>query len=1626
MEPEKQYPISTIRHKPWRRVRNTILRWVGNVVSWAFFLFILAAIIWQIPLVQNQVAQKVTNTLSEKLQAKVSIDYLYFGFLNRLTIKGFYVEDSQRDTLLYSELLKVDFVDNPIVFLKQGLIIDELSLINARLYLRKAENAKANNLEILLDRLFPKKQKPEKEREPFQINLKKLHLQQVVFQKEDKVRGQRLLAALSKGNIQIRELDLPGKKIHATSIDLTEPQLFIEEFPERPFPVETAVEIIDSSAANDTLSTQIVVDDFKMQGGKFSLHNFAKAPVKMTPADILDYQHMDVSDIEMNIRCFSFSDEVYQGEIVKMAFRESSGFELSALTAREASVSQRQLALYDFKIRTPYSEIGDTLIFRYKQLPDFEYFTDAVNMDARIHSAVIALSDIMVFAPGLEENTFFASNREEMIILDGEVRGRVNNLRGKDLNLRLSDGSTLQGDFSSRNLAVKNEEILNLSLERLGTRIETLKQLIPGYNLSSNFDRLGKINFRGSFDGFFEDFVAYGDLRSDIGRAILDMRMNLKNGKEKAGYSGKLTLESFDLGVWLNNRDFGLVNATSEVKDGRGLTGSTAKVQLIANIQNLSFKNYNYQNANLSGELNSNLFNGIFAIKDDNIDFSFTGLLNFKDSVPIFDFYADVNKLDLNKLNLSEKDVIVSGKVDLNLRNRQLSNFEGTINMENLNFLHNQKDNYKVDFFTARSYFDTSGTGNKIFNIDSDLIKGEIIGTFDIAQIPDVFLQYFGRNYPTFSKNLGLKASSKKVNDCKFNYNIEVVNSKGLNKIIDNKLGIIEHAVVEGFYDSAEDTIFLMAELPFLKYAGAELEDIGMFLRAKKEYGQMDALINSTVINEKTELKTIVFQNHLKGDTLDFAVNFSAGFQDNLSLDGTLFPKDSTLFQVYLKPLNLVILKDYWLIDPNNSIIIGKDYLNVENFSMTNRDRKISLQSYNEKGLLFSFFNVDFNYIDQYWDYESLDFGGKFDMVARVGNLFKMTDFNVELTSDSLAINDDPYGKFCIEANAKSLKSPVNAYLSIVSNAEQQLVAQGLFNLSDSGNPVDPKALEKQQHYFDFTVDIINYPICIAEYFIGNVVSQTEGVFSGRVRFEGLPAKPNMSGSLTLNDGALTVDYLKTRYTFDRGVVNVNNELFDMTGVMLKDKYGHLATVIGGIRHDRLRNFRLDVQLQTNRFLALDTQKGDNKLFYGHALGRGDIRFRGAFDKIDISINAIVGDSTHIVIPISSERSASELKFVRFKDKQKKEGGNNVNQIDLKGVSLEMELTVREQAKVDLVFNEQTGDIIKGLGRGNLRIVTTRDGNFQMYGDYTIEEGNYLFTLYNVINKSFRIRRGGFIQWTGDPFGARINLQAEYKGLTTSVANFIQEYLVNSPDDVKRDASKSTNVLLVMQLQGELLRPIINFDINFPLLAGELKNYTDSKLRLLKQDQNEMNRQVFGLIVVGQFLPSDLAFQGSEIFYNTVSEFVSNQLSMLLTELFSELIGDGRVLSGIDLDVAYNQYQSIDLSDGQDFNRGDEFQIQLKQNFFNDRLTVLVGGNIDLGASAQASAQTAGTFFGNDVVIEYVLSKDRSVKLRVYQRLQPDIGGRRLQVGTGLSFRKEFESFGEFWRSLRGELKNEK
>jgi hypothetical protein len=219
-----------------------------------------------------------------------------------------------------------------------------------------------------------------------------------------------------------------------------------------------------------------------------------------------------------------------------------------------------------------------------------------------------------------------------------------------------------------------------------------------------------------------------------------------------------------------------------------------------------------------------------------------------------------------------------------------------------------------------------------------------------------------------------------------------------------------------------------------------------------------------------------------------------------------------------------------------------------------------------------------------------------------------------------------------------------------------------------------------------------------------------------------------------------------------------------------------------------------------------------------------------------------------------------------------------------------------------------------------------------------------------------------------------------------------------------------------------LFKPDISFDLDFPNLSSRVKSLTDNKLRLLRQDQNEMNRQVFGLVVVGSFLPSStnnssLLLQAQSSGINTLTQVFTSQLSNYLSTLAYEWF-DGKV-SSIDFDIAYNEYNTA-LNDPSNPNLtqiGRELQVRLTSGFANDRVTVQVGSQFGLGRPTNPSQNG---FLGEDITVEIQITQNRQWRVKVYQRAEPDIGGgsRRRRYGFGLSFRKEYDTFDDMIKGL--------
>ena len=1611
--------------------RRRFVKGTFRVLRYLFlFLFILLIAGWfilQNEKVQNYLLAEVTDYLSEELETKVDARRIDYRFFDKLVLEDFYVEDYRGDTLLFSRELKASFDLNLLKVIRKNYDIKDIYLTNARLKIFRDSAAQYSNLDLILKKIIKeKKSGPSNTGKPTILSVDHLYLDNITFIQDDRVKGIELIAFLDEGAINVKNLDLNNKNIEIGKVDLGAPNVVLIEkkaFPYLPPPVEEVVmdekgDSLQSDVA--PLTFQVSVNNIVLSDGQFTRQNLRKTAASNLIKGQVDFNHLNLKDIQLDIRDLVLKDGAIEASIDHLSADENSGFVLSKLSVKSAQLSDRKITLYGMDLVTPYSHLNDTLILNFRSLDDFKNFPDKVLLQTKFNNSKIALRDIMSFAKNLKNNDFFAQNIDQVVEIDGDLQGRINSLKGKNLTIKLGEDTRIEGSFSSRNLTKKSEAFLDFKLKNLASDMQTLRLLIPGFNPPNNFDKIGKFNFNGKFLGFFIDFVADGNLQTELGTANTDMRMNLRQGRELAQYSGNISLQDFDLGAWTGNSQLGRVSMNTSVKNGQGLILETVEAEIGGAISSISFKNYNYENIMLDGALKQKFFDGKLSIRDDNIDLNFDGEIDFTDSIPHFDFSAQVAKLDIKKLNLSSNDLVLRGDTKILMNGNTLSNLQGNLILRDFSILKNGVDSFQMDSLTV--FTELFPQDRRSFSIASDILDLELDGRFEMDQLPKALLGYVHSNYPALAERFKLKGSNQGIKETNFKFDLALRNSHNWTQLLDNQLDTLENITASGYFDNIADSIYLELSVPRLKYGKLAFDDVLFDVNGKKSFSDLHFEVYHSDINGQ-DFEPIELTGELSGDTLFFeavSTNFTSVF-DDLKLNGQLFPLPEKNYQISFFPSNLVVVKQNWNIEADNYIRFGNNFIETNNFELQSGDKRISINSIGETGLKLGLENINLALIDDWWDFDKMNFNQTIDIELTADDIFKQKGFNLTALADTLEINGDDWGKLALTASLEELTATTDVYLSITKGDEQLIVKGDLSPFKKQGRtfPND----------FNFETSIKNYPLSIAEYFIDNIISQTVGSFDSRVALNGKFNKPNINGSIRIYDASLRINYTNTRYDIPDSYTTINNKIFDVSGNYLIDSLGNRAKLKGGFLHDHLTDWRMGASISSDKFLFLNTTKANNPIYYGTGIGSGSVSFTGPFKQIDIDINAKTGTGTTVVIPVTGASNSGEVKFIEYvEEKETADAEANRRRTELRGVSVTMNVDMTEQALAKLVFDEKAGDIMEGRGNGNITFSVNRLGEIAMYGTYEIVSGEYLFTLLNVVNKPFVVKEGGTIRWDRDPYNAIIDIEAEYAGLNTSLTNFISEYLNNAnPGDLESEARKSQNVLLKMFLNGPLKQPDINFDIFFPGLERQLENVTDSKLRIIRQDQAELNRQVFGLLVIGGFLPSGnnsgLAGRGDLIGINTLSELLSNQLSIHLTQLLSEVFTDVGFISGVDFNINYNVYDNELGFNPNDISRTTGSALQLRQSLdlFNDRLSVQVGGNIDWGSSLVNTSNSA--FLAGDVVIEYAVTRDRRFKVRAYQLTDATILGRRNKRGLGLSWRREFDDINEFFASMKKDAK---
>jgi hypothetical protein len=182
-----------------------------------------------------------------------------------------------------------------------------------------------------------------------------------------------------------------------------------------------------------------------------------------------------------------------------------------------------------------------------------------------------------------------------------------------------------------------------------------------------------------------------------------------------------------------------------------------------------------------------------------------------------------------------------------------------------------------------------------------------------------------------------------------------------------------------------------------------------------------------------------------------------------------------------------------------------------------------------------------------------------------------------------------------------------------------------------------------------------------------------------------------------------------------------------------------------------------------------------------------------------------------------------------------------------------------------------------------------------------------------------------------------------------------------------------------------------------------------SRLDQLRQDEGEVNKQVFALLLLGRFVGEN-PFKGSSSTFDA-AVYARQSVSKLLTEQLNNMAAG--IFDGVDLnlDVA----SSEDYTTGERRNRTD-LNVGLSKKLLNDRLRVSVGSNFQL-EGPQNSNQKSNNIAGN-IAVDYQLTKDGRYLVRFYRKNDYEgvVDGYIIETGMSFILSVDYNKFSEILR----------
>lgn len=1310
-----------------------------------------------------------------------------------------------------------------------------------------------------------------------------------------------------------------------------------------------------------------------------------------------DPWHIVVNDLSSVIRLKIEPNNNYSFEIEKLSASNGCGLQIDQMSL-VGQLKSKSLKINDIYLKSRNSIVRiPSIEATFNNFKDFGN-ADSVTLSPSLLKATIFPADFSCLYPNF--STFTKS-----IDISLSVSGKINDLSSK-LRLNMENLILLDGRVTFKGLTDYKNFTLNGQVDMLRVHPEGLEYLSKIISKRSvtipALHSLGTISYMGNISTIDRSVILKGDFLTAAGNMETNISLSHSDSASLV-YKGTLQTNTFDLSRLFSEKStLGNVAFNLSV-EGKQLSGSKYEGAVKGLISQLNFSGYDYKDLTLNGRFNNDGFEGKALLNDENARLDFSGLVNMSDKYPVFRFDLIAGNVDLHALKLvkSTGSSKLSFTMHSDFMGRNLDDVTGILTAEDISFINN---GYILHINKLQAEV-TDEINAKSISIKSDILSGGAYGQFSFGDIKEEMKSLISRYLPSV---IGTPTLPGNVSLNNFDFHFTLEPNDALTKVLELPFTLYETIKLDGFYRGNTGKFKIKALIPDMLYGKADIRYINLLFENPQNEAKFIAYAQAgnkgKYLDIDTDIRTMNDQSLFRF----FWSNSGTDTHTGTISSNFRFSRDDAGKQVIsanLLPTELILNDTVWQIHPAR-FNIERKRLKVEQFQITHRDEFIKMDGYasanDDDTLNVSFNSFRLDDVFQLLPKSTLLFGGKITGTASCPHLFRNGTMNASLFIDKFSINNYPIGDLTAISYWNNANKALMLNADVYEKSDSSIRGRHIATASGSYFPIGDS--------INLVVDGNKVPLSFLRVYINTILSEFEGLGSGRVRISGPIKNIGIYTRAYVENASFGIDMLNTRYYFSDSVF-LTPRVAGFRNVKIRDKEGNIAYANGLIRHDHLKNSEVSINVSANNLLAMDIPVTADAYFSGIAYGTGTVSINGPQNDIVIDVNMRSEEKTRVVISFLDDSEVDEFNYINFiqprsvRDEsleidQKKKRAGPQEQFSPSKLTVNLQIEATPNAEIVLITDPSTGDEIKARGSGAVRAVISDAGDIELFGRYTIDNGSYKFIYENLLRRDFNIVRGGTIDFAGDPFTAQLDITANY-----SVDAQLTDLL--TIDELSSLNLNRSNIPVncVLNLNGELQRPGIELGLAFPSADEDLRRRI---MNVINTDEM-VNQQIVFLLLFGRFSSPTNNYSTGQSGVSSVLNTTISTLASQFNNMLNNVLGN----SNLSFDFDY-QNAAYELG------TPGEWKVGMSGQWLDSRLTV--EGNV--GSRENLTQNGSSQFIGEfDANLRMKNSEKWSWKLFNRANDNRYFKSALNTQGFGVVYRENYNSLSELFKQMVETLK---